>query len=188
VCVVYIYVYDFGVSSYTLDCFSARDHRFFSSVGGSTFVAERFRITDAGLHFQTGFWHKSLDGNQRLYFASNSTTYIQGNGSGDVIEFRNGNDALLSRITCVGQFSAHFRTIASLNTDHVGVIGNTAMDALGYYFLHIFHNTFTGFHRCYTDDELFNEDEVDILKNNYMGRIVTSKCRIKPTPLKVDES
>ena len=32
---------------------------------------------------------------------------------------------------------------------------------------------------CCTDDELFHEEEVDIFKNNYMGRVVISTGKIK---------
>jgi hypothetical protein len=46
------------------------------------------------------------------------------------------------------------------------------------------HNTFTGFHRCYyEDDEVFNnnmsKEDIDIFKNNYKGRIVISTGKIK---------
>jgi len=46
--------------------------------------------------------------------------------------------------------------------------------------------TFTGFHRVYTDDTLFNESNPDIFKNNYMGRVVISTGKIK-TDLTNDE-
>lgn len=41
------------------------------------------------------------------------------------------------------------------------------------------YNTFTGYHRCYVHDELFNDENIDIFKNNYIGRIVISTRKIK---------
>ncbi len=42
--------------------------------------------------------------------------------------------------------------------------------------------SFTAFHRCYTDDELYNNDtqeNIDLFKNNYMGRVVIATGKIK---------
>jgi len=65
----------------------------------------------------------------------------------------------IARINSNGQFACHFQTTPSLNTDYVGVNANTGENSFGYYFIHILYNTFTGFHRCYyEDDELFNND------------------------------
>ncbi len=44
------------------------------------------------------------------------------------------------------------------------------------------YGTFTGFHRCYTDDELYNnetDEDIDIFKNNYVGRVVIATGKIK---------
>jgi hypothetical protein len=38
--------------------------------------------------------------------------------------------------------------------------------------------SFTGFHRCFVDDELFNNDESQTFKDNYIGRIVVSTGKI----------
>ncbi len=42
--------------------------------------------------------------------------------------------------------------------------------------------SFTAFHRCYTDDELYNnetDENIDIFKNNFMGRVVIVIGKIK---------
>jgi hypothetical protein len=135
------------------------------------------------LSFANNAWHQCLNGNARFYFAPNATTYIRGHG-GTPIEFRNGDDATRSVLNGFGQFACHFRTIPSLNTDHIGVNTNTGENALGYHYIHVLYNTFTGYHRCYyADDELFNnnmsKEEIDIFKNNYNGRIVISTGKIK---------
>ena len=100
------------------------------------------------------------------------------------IEFRNGDNNTRAIMNSSGQVACHFSTIPSLNTDHIGVNTNTGENSFGYYYIHILYNTFTGFHRCYyEDDELFNNDmskeEIDIFKNNYNGRIVISTGKIK---------
>ncbi len=129
-------------------------------------------------------WHCDSDGVVRLYFEGNSCTYINGNGNGNVIEFRQNTSTARARINNQGQFACHFLTIPSLNTDHLGVNFNTGENSYNYAFIHVLYNTFTGFHRCYyEDDELFNNDmskeEIDIFKNNYNGRIVISTGKIK---------
>lgn len=60
--------------------------------------------------------------------------------------------------------------------------GGTTDGPLGNYYdkiLYIAYNTFTGFHRCYIDDELCNDDNIDIFKNDFVGRIVISTGKIK---------
>jgi hypothetical protein len=42
--------------------------------------------------------------------------------------------------------------------------------------------SFTGFHRCYTDDELYNnetDENIDIFKNNFIGCVVITTGKIK---------
>jgi hypothetical protein len=41
------------------------------------------------------------------------------------------------------------------------------------------YNSFTDFHRCFVDDELFNKDKPQEFKDIYMGRIVVSTGVIK---------
>ena len=45
--------------------------------------------------------------------------------------------------------------------------------------LRVAYGTFTGFHRVYSNDILFDEESPDIFKNNYMGRVVISIGKIK---------
>jgi hypothetical protein len=40
------------------------------------------------------------------------------------------------------------------------------------------YGTFTGFHRCFTNDELFDNENPQDFKDNYVGRIVVSTGRI----------
>ena len=144
-----------------------------------------FTISNEGvLTMKENVWHKDIVGYNRFYFGNNSTTYISGHGTDSCVEFRQNTNSMTARITNIGQWACHFRTIANSNTDDIGVNSNTSLDAVGYYFAHIIYNTFTGFHRCYyADDEIYNNDsskeETDIFKNNYKGRIVISTGKIK---------
>jgi hypothetical protein len=139
---------------------------------------------DGTIRFMGYRWHSCDAGNQRFYYANGSTTYLRGHGSGTVFEYRNGADGTISQMASNGQTAFHFLTIPSLNTDYIGVNSNTGSGAFGFYYMHILFNTFTGFHRCYyEDDDIFNNDmskeEIDIFKNNYSGRIVISTGKIK---------
>lgn len=71
------------------------------------------------------------------------------------------------------------QSIANTGNELVCVVGN---DAQGEYYnkvLYIAYGTFTGFHRCYVEDELCNDENVDIFKNEYIGRVVISTGKIK---------
>ncbi len=48
-----------------------------------------------------------------------------------------------------------------------------------YYVLYGILNSFTGFHRCFTNDELFDINEIQKFKDGYVGRIVISTGKIK---------
>jgi hypothetical protein len=69
--------------------------------------------------------------------------------------------------------------ISSTNTDYVCVAGNTGFNSVNDKALYIANGTFTGFHRNYTDDELFDVENPDIFKNNFVGCIVISTGKIK---------
>jgi hypothetical protein len=159
---------------------TANNHEFRNSANTTMFA-----ISNTGsLTMKENVWHNDLAGYNRFYFGNNSTTYISGHGTDSCVEFRQNTNSMTARITNIGQWACHFRTIANSNTDDIGVNSNTSLDAVGYYFAHIIYNTFTGFHRCYyADDEIYNNDsskeETDIFKNNYKGRIVISTGKIK---------
>ena len=40
------------------------------------------------------------------------------------------------------------------------------------------YGSFTGIHRCFTNDELFNNDNPQLFKDNYIGRIVIASGKI----------
>ena len=139
---------------------------------------------DGSVRFQVDRWHADSNGTARFYFQNGNKFYINSNGNDDILELRQNGGTMRARIAGTGQFACHFQTIPSLNTDHIGVNSNTGENSFGFYYIHILYNTFTGFHRCYyEDDDIFNNDmskeEIDIFKNNYKGRIVISTGKIK---------
>ena len=53
--------------------------------------------------------------------------------------------------------------------DRTGVIDvSTTAFTNQYRRLYAIYNTFTGYHRCYSYDELCNDDNVDIFRNDYI--------------------
>ena len=69
--------------------------------------------------------------------------------------------------------------ISNSGTDYLGVANADAGTGVNYSRqLYIMYNTFTGFHRCFTEDEKFNKDEPQLFKNEYVGRIVISTGKI----------
>jgi hypothetical protein len=138
---------------------------------------------DGTIRFQSYRWHSCDNGNARFYYAPAATTYLRGHGN-TPLEFRNGADTTIAWFNYDGELTCMFETQSQTDSDHIIIRGNTGLLARGRYRMLIGHNSFTGFHRCYyEDDELFNNDmvkeEIDIFKNNYKGRIVISTGKIK---------
>jgi hypothetical protein len=110
--------YGFGVSGNILDYFAFTTHRFFTGAGGTNFGTERFTITDNGVFFQNGVWHKSLDNLERVSFNASGTTIIKGHGV-KPIEFRNGSDGVSMVITSGNEVGIGTATPLSGNKLHV---------------------------------------------------------------------
>ena len=78
-----------------------------------------------------------------------------------------------------GKIAANFITIANTNRDLTGInYENTNVGDVNNAWLYCIQGTFTGFHRVFTDDELFNNDEPQQFKDDYEGRIVISNGKI----------
>jgi hypothetical protein len=90
------------------------------------------------------------------------------------------NNVYLNGYTVVyNTLQVRLTNISSTNTDYVCVAGNTGFNSVNDKALYIANGTFTGFHRNYTDDELFDVENPDIFKNNFFGCIVISTGKIK---------
>jgi hypothetical protein len=77
--------------------------------------------------------------------------------------------------------------ISSTNTDYVCVSGNTSFQSVNDKILYIANGTFTGFHRNYTDDELFDAENPEVFKNSFIGCIVISSGKIKTDYSAIEE-
>ncbi len=76
--------------------------------------------------------------------------------------------------------SCRLLTVAYDPHDFVGIAFNgTTLNSSGNYTLYVILNSFTGFHRCFKEDELFDINEIQQFKDEYCGRIVISTGKIK---------
>jgi hypothetical protein len=69
-------------------------------------------------------------------------------------------------------------TISNGGTDYVGVAQDTALGSTVNRVLYVMYGTFTGFHRTFTDDPLFNQEDPATFKKTYVGRLVISTGEI----------
>ena len=107
------------------------------------------------------------------------TTYnlkVNGEVTGD-ITFGNS-------ISCTGNITttainAVFYSVSMTGTDYLCIETNTALNSSTRNWIRVAYGSFTAFHRCYTDDGLYDEENPDIFKNNYMGRVVIATGKIK---------
>jgi hypothetical protein len=81
------------------------------------------------------------------------------------------------------EIRAGFKAVTNTGTDYLCVQQNYAsVGLLASNWIKVAYGSFTAFHRCYTDDELYNGDSdenIDIFKNNYVGRVVIVNGKIK---------
>ena len=123
----------------------------------------------------------------RLYFVTNGRNIYQSHGAlanaGHV--FQNGDATILmtlnnnGNLIFEGQITCLLYTISGSYRDLLGVYAEgTPAGSFGYYQIKIIEGTFTGFHRCFTDDEFFNKDEPQLFRDTYEGRIVISTGKI----------
>jgi hypothetical protein len=142
------------------------------------------------ISFKTDLYNKSTDGKDRFQFATNATTYYRGHGNASVFtinhEWRNHDDVKKMTLDFEGNlvvqnyFSCRLLTVAYDPHDFVGIaVNGTTLNSSGNYVLYVILNSFTGFHRCFTNDELFDINEIQKIKDDYVGRIVISTGKIK---------
>ena len=86
-----------------------------------------------------------------------------------------------------GYFSCKMTSVANSGTDYIGVQINTSQGSDYTAALYIMYGSFTGFHRCFSNDTEF-KDNPQQFKDNYMGRIVISIGKIATDERKVDDN
>ena len=102
-------------------------------------------------------------------FASALTT-----GNKDI----NGNLTIYGTIYSTSTLNCAMLSVPNSGSDYVGVQLNTSQGTYYNTTLCIMYATFTGFHRCFTNDELYDNDDPQKFKDDYMGRIVISTGKI----------
>jgi hypothetical protein len=106
-------------------------------------------------------------------------TYISSSASID------GGLDVTTTLNVGGNFSCSYincllYSVNNSGTDYVGVWNANSGNNINYYRqLYIMFESFTAFHRCFINDELFNKDNPQEFKDIYMGRIVVSTGIIK---------
>jgi hypothetical protein len=144
-------------------------------------------LTNA-IYLKTNTWNYSTDNLNRFYFANSGPTYYKGHEpefySPTHIWYSN-NDSTIMKLTnsghlyITGQMNCLIYTIANTNRDLCGIaFENTATNSGRLATIHAIQGTFTGFHRVFTEDELFNKEEPQLFKDTYEGRIVVSTGKI----------
>jgi len=150
------------------------------NVSGRTFC-------NGGLNIQVNSWVYDTNGAQRIYFGSGARTYYQGYGqyTTDINhEWRNhvGTGVMFLSYTgsllLSGEIIPNMTSIGTSGTDCCGVSFNSSQGTTYQTSIKIIYGTFTGFHRCFTDDIEFNEEEPQKFKDDYIGRIVISTGKI----------
>ncbi len=129
------------------------------------------------VNFTNNSWNTSADGKLRMYFATNSHSYW---GTYNSHIFRNAVDADIVTIDTIGNITCAFETISTTNTDHLGILFNSP--SVGTSVIRrmcSLLNTFTGFHRCFIEDEKFNINNWKDFRKEYEGRLVVSTGKIK---------
>ena len=123
------------------------------------------------------------------YKCGNIYIYI-GHGNASVFtinhEWRNHDDVKKmtldyeGNLTVQNYIDCRLLTVAYDPHDFVGIaVNGTTLNSSGNYTLYVILNSFTGFHRCFTNDELFDINEIQKFKEDYVGRIVISTGKIK---------
>ncbi len=85
----------------------------------------------------------------------------------------------LGNLTLEGQITPVVYTIANTNRDLCGInFENTVTGSSRKATIYAIQGTFTGFHRVFTEDELFNKEEPQLSKDEYEGWIVISTGKI----------
>jgi len=119
----------------------------------------------------------------QLYFLSangaNSETWApQRNGSWPLVLSLDNNNAYFG-----GEIYAYFTAVNNSGTDYLCCSYNWAYVGLNTpEWIRIAYGSFTAFHRCYTDDILYNDENdesIDLFKDKYMGRVVIATGKIK---------
>jgi len=160
-----------------------------ASINGDTFITSSrlvLRGTSPTLYLRdtdnrSGMVH--MNGNNMYFLNANgndSETWGQQNGQDWALRLNmDNNDAVFG-----GQIYAYMVAVTNSGTDYLCVQRNFGYvgEGAGGQRITVAYGSFTAFHRCYTDDVLYNnetDESIDLFKNNYIGRVVIATGKIK---------
>jgi hypothetical protein len=94
-------------------------------------------------------------------------------------ELEVGDQWIFGNLTVTEKITCKLTTTTNQNPhDYVGVPFETNSGATASYTLQLILNSFTGYHRSFTNDELFDENDAQLFKDTYEGRIVVATGKI----------
>ena len=94
-------------------------------------------------------------------------------------ELESGDQWIFGNLTVTEKITCKLTTTTNQNPhDYVGVPFETNSGATASYTLQLILNSFTGYHRNFTNDELFDENDAQLFKDTYEGRIVVATGKI----------
>jgi hypothetical protein len=146
---------------------------------GENYIRGKLNIDQDGLYVSGNVGIGTQPTLQKLEV--NGPTNITGSlsvQSADLHTFKSPG-GLGGNFNCAGYITCLLYAITNSGTDYVGV-GNASSGNNNNYLrqLYIMFETFTGFHRCFTNDELFDNENPQSFKDTYIGRIVVSTGKI----------
>jgi len=99
-----------------------------------------------------------------------------------------GNQTITGALSVTEYITCKLFSVDYVGYDDVGVLDVSGINQNNSKTLRQIWNSFTAFHRCFVDDELFNIDNPQEFKDDYMGRIVVSTGTIKTHSSKINEN
>ena len=161
-------------ASYATTAGNASGSSFYVKNGANGFV----QLSAGGADATAGYIEfYNAYGLRRCYMGFNRGGYISMTTENDCIGFW-----MNSELKIDGIFTALFYAVNNTGTDYLGVIYNFSDTSTGVIRqANAMLGSFTGFHRCFTNDELFNDENEETIKDfkfKYAGRVVISSGEI----------
>jgi hypothetical protein len=166
----------------------------------NTYIYSGNESTGIGLYFATPFTGSATGATKSAIIAEPISSYSRhhlafcmnrkNNNSENVttseVYFRMHQDDYIEvykQLRVYNEIFGGFYSVTNTDTDYLCIMGNYgANNAYSSRWIKVAFGSFTAFHRCYTDDELYNnetDEDIDIFKNNFIGRVVIATGKIK---------
>ena len=129
------------------------------------------------LNMSTGEWHYDTQSRNRFYFTNDGTSSHTVFRTGSTSHYFQDKDATDYCILDRFGISTYFEVISGGAYDNIGCPDAVSSGVYVYRRMFVRLSTFTEIHRCFCEDELY--DNYDDFINEYVGRIVVSKGKIK---------